>query len=1001
MVLVAAQLARAAGPLVVVVSVKATAEEREAARELARYASKATGTDLLVTETPPSGAFSILVGRSVCPPEIRERLRRLRGDGYVIETLPGGSVALAGNGRDGTSFAVYRFLERWLGIRWLWPGENGDVVPKASSLRIEPMNVEQEPAYLWRDLGPGGALWGAMDKWTAESMLGVSEEHQRLERLWEKRNGLGGLRFFGGHAFGEILPPAKYGATHPEYFALVKGKRSSEAGDGKHGNQPCTSNPDVIRLTAQYVERFFDQHPEYDAFSISLNDGGGFCECDRCRRLDSGAAITDRIVTFANQVAEVVARKHPDKKLLLFAYGPYKQPPVRVKPDAHVIVQYTYHAAQAEGAQLQETSAWSGAAKELGVYEYFIQGNWPDLPRLMPEAIERSVRKLSEQGYRYYQTQAGDGYAINGLNYYLLARLLWNPSADARLLQADYVEKGFGRGAPAITRYFERLQNRWRELTGRPPAMDNATAEEYRQMAAAYPPVFRESCRRDLDEAYDRAQGQDRERVVFLQRGWHYVDLTFEAIEKTIPLFQAGWSFRPHVSAPANADKRMFRVALAAWEERERYVETLKQDFVVSYFWERYNAQNRSFVPLKQMQAYDSSPLFSDAQVKQWRTDIRKTLLVPDPLPALEPQTHGRFEPEPGVVAEKVTYTTEFGMRVPAILYLPKQRSGKIPGLIVVNGHGGDKYSWYAFYTGIEYARAGAAVLAYDPIGEGERNIQRKSGTRAHDKLQEPEEMGRRMGGLMMTDLMQAVSYLSERAEVDPQRIGAMGYSMGSFVASLTCAVETRLRACVAVGGGNLDGPMETWDHGKPMCQGIPYRSLMFLGDRPAVLYAMRASIGPTLVFNGTADTVVGIPPNGKQLLADLQRRTAALRGSSDGIFETGWEQGTSHRPYFVTRPVALWLERHLGFPNWSAAQIEAMPTTHISEWAAANSVPMDRLYADELREGGARTLGTGVPALSRSQLSVFSDEEWDKQKDRMIYETWIREARRQLVPLR
>jgi hypothetical protein len=104
-----------------------------------------------------------------------------------------------------------------------------------------------------------------------------------------------------------------------------------------------------------------------------------------------------------------------------------------------------------------------------------------------------------------------------------------------------------------------------------------------------------------------------------------------------------------------------------------------------------------------------------------------------------------------------------------------------------------------------------------------------------------------------MTDLMQAVSYLSGRAEVDPLRIGAMGYSMGSFVVTLTCAVETRLRACVAVGGGNLDGPMEYWDHGKMMCQGIPYLSLMFLGDRPAALYAMRASIGPMLVFNGTA----------------------------------------------------------------------------------------------------------------------------------------------------
>src|SRR5262249_26374119 len=251
----------------------------------------------------------------------------------------------------------------------------------------------------------------------------------------------GGLRFFGGHAFGEILPPDRYGATHPEYFALVNGKRAWEKFDGKHGAQPCTSNPEVVGLTADYVERFFDQHPEYDAFSISLNDGGGFCECDRCRRLDSGtrqtssadpeaggagkrAVITDRIVTFANQVAEIVARKHPDKKLLLFAYGPYKLPPVRVKPDPNVIIQYTFHAAQEAEPQLRDTAAWSGAAKELGVYEYFVQGNWPDLPRLMPDAISDSVRKLHAQGYRYYQTQAGDGYSLNGLSYYLLAKLL-------------------------------------------------------------------------------------------------------------------------------------------------------------------------------------------------------------------------------------------------------------------------------------------------------------------------------------------------------------------------------------------------------------------------------------------------------------------------------------------------------------------------------------------------------------------------------------------------
>ena len=96
-----------------------------------------------------------------------------------------------------------------------------------------------------------------------------------------------------------------------------------------------------------------------------------------------------------------------------------------------------------------------------------------------------------------------------------------------------------------------------------------------------------------------------------------------------------------------------------------------------------------------------------------------------------------------------------------------------------------------------------AVVVTYDPIGEGERNSQRKSGTRQHDRDIEPPEMGRRMGGLMMTDLMQAVGYLAQRPDVDSSRLAAMGYSMGSFVLGLACAVETRLNACVLAAGGD------------------------------------------------------------------------------------------------------------------------------------------------------------------------------------------------------
>jgi hypothetical protein len=174
------------------------------------------------------------------------------------------------------------------------------------------------------------------------------------------------------------------------------------------------------------------------------------------------------------------------------------------------------------------------------------------------------------------------------------------------------------------------------------------------------------------------------------------------------------------------------------------------------------------------------------------------------------------------------------------------------------------------------------------------------------------------------------------------------------------------------------------------MCQGLPYQTLSFLGDRPAAIYALHASRGPTLIFNALADTVVAIPTHGEAFFHDLRRRTAALAGSNDTVFDYRLVPDISHRPFFLTRDVARWLEDKLDF--------EKLSTTHISEWAAANNVAMDRLYATEDREGGTQAIGLNVPALSRTQLSALSDEEWQKRKPDFIYESWVAQARNALA---
>ena len=377
------------------------------------------------------------------------------------------------------------------------------------------------------------------------------------------------------------------------------------------------------------------------------------------------------------------------------------------------------------------------------------------------------------------------------------------------------------------------------------------------------------------------------------------------------------------------------------------------------------------------------------------RRRIEQTFHIYRPLPKIDSKLYGSFSPADEVTADRISYATGYYLRVPAIVYHPSgKHRGRGPALIIVNGHGGDKSSWYAYWAGILYARAGGVVLTYDPIGEFERNHLRMSSTSQHDGYIAPDDMARRMAGLMIEDILQGVQYLRRRKDVDEDRIAVLGYSMGSFISSLACAVEPRVHACVLAGGGDVDRPGGYWDNSRKMCQAIPYRSLKFLGDRGAAIYALNAMRGPTLVYNGAADKVVDIPHHGPAFFSDLRRRTADVLGrNSKNIFEYRFVPGGGHRPYFVTKPVALWLQEQLQFPSWTASEIEAMPETRISTWAAAHHLDKSKFQNQE-GEGGTMALGRNIPVVNRDLLHALPESVWQANRRHYVYESWVMAAK-------
>lgn len=625
----------------IVVAADASPAERAAADELRVYLDRITGGSfpLVTADRAPAGT-RILVGRVGG----RDGLEDVGPQGFRLDTRDG-ELRLGGADDDGTEYAVYTLLEKHLGVRWYWPGDLGEVVPRRPNLVLGAVRDVQQPAFRWRNRGPGGAVWGATSGPTdipgRERVLGVSAARQEEVRRWERRNKWGGWKIHGGHSLGEIFPPEKYAAAHPEYYALVKGRRDVPGAryNFKHGSQVCTSNPDVVRIAAEWVCDFLDRHPAYQAVHISLNDSSGYCECADCRALDlprargprllgteqeetrilageaaaekAGRAapapvvVTDRVFTYANAVSRLVQSRHPGKFVVMMAYMQYILPPERTRVDRHVIPQYcmwsAYKHANPRLRQQHENIAagWarSGAA-HVAMYEYYINGSWPGLHRLIVPYLTDSIRFLHRQGFDLYETQAGDEFATNGLNYYVAGKLLWDPATDVRAVLDDFYALAFGPAGPAVRRMHDRLQAAWTAATADGTDISCGRLEDTR-LHLVYPPALLQQCHDDLTAA-ERAAGDDtvRRRVEFVRDGVRYTELTVQAVLRARAV-----DFDAHAAGDRAARRSRVLAAIAAVEEQRRFVEAHREDGVVPYFWARYSQEARArFLPLARLQ---------------------------------------------------------------------------------------------------------------------------------------------------------------------------------------------------------------------------------------------------------------------------------------------------------------------------------------------------------------------------------------------------------------
>lgn len=509
---------------------------------------------VLVGETGPASAY----------------LADIPAEGYLLKSLPnelflvvGRDVTPEGVRTRGTFFGMLGLLERHLGFRWLWPGELGEVIPTDSEAVLPVIHETNAPALLFRRVRISGANTSDRNR-AGLKRLGVEEkifaEQNRYSREWASKQRLGQSVNLGfGHAYGGWWD--RYGKEHPEWFALQP--------NGSRIQYPprerlCVSNYELAHaIAAERIERL-RSNPAVKAVSISPNDGSArnnFCMCVGCRSYDSPQgelvnilfgyngyrqrevyhSLSDRYLQFYNRIAEEVSWEHPDRWVGGYAYSAYRSPPLYTKAHPNLLIGFVglgYFNERGRETDLNIWNGWARITRQIFLRPNAILGGH-GFPSVYAKRLAEDIRHCFETGMMAADFSAITGHwAAQGLNYYLLPRLLWDPGADVEALIRDYCEKGFNEAADEIRVYFEMLEEltTMAAIAAGEPAGDQVEEDDVTLVSARgflnvvsefYTPEKLQDLGRQLDRAVVAAGENERvlKRIEFLRQGLVYADL--------------------------------------------------------------------------------------------------------------------------------------------------------------------------------------------------------------------------------------------------------------------------------------------------------------------------------------------------------------------------------------------------------------------------------------------------------------------------------------------
>lgn len=433
----------------------ATPSEKYAALEFQRLFKGMAGRELPVVTAANETPGAVYIGSGAVLDSGQPTDRRALGEETLRIRVTPSAVCIDGGRPRGTLYGVYEFFEELCGARFLTFDQTW-FPPDAAQRKIPTGFRTFDPTFAFR-----WSYYGETSRYpdfAARLRVNTVSDDPQF-------GGRTGYRLV-SHNVAYLVPPAKWGIEHPEYFALVNGRRTLDEGGG--GPQLCMSNPDLVGVVVDAVLEEIKRNPTARNINIAQMDNESYCTCPDCAAIDareeSHAGAT---LAFVNAVAERIEKTHPDVLLSTYAYQYTRKPPKYLEPRHNVMIQLCsieccdFHAIDDPSCPLNrafcaDMAGWRKIARNVFIWHYNTNFKGYLLPFPNLRSIGRSVACFARNNGRgVFMQAAGNGFSteLSDLRNYVMARCLWKPGRDSWKETEEFCRLHYAESAPPIIAY--------------------------------------------------------------------------------------------------------------------------------------------------------------------------------------------------------------------------------------------------------------------------------------------------------------------------------------------------------------------------------------------------------------------------------------------------------------------------------------------------------------------------------------------------------------------